>query len=254
MPQIVEKTLLIEAGLTNKEADTYLALLRFDMALASEIGKSLNTSRTHIYDTLEPLIEKGLVSYVIKNGKKHFKAASPSKVLDYLREQRELIKKKEEKIKGILPNLLELQKITEKRPSVEMYEGPEGLKTILNDVIRTKPKEWLDFTSGVTKLILPYFMDHWEKRRADAGIKARIIFNDTKAGRQRAREVMKFKLLQVRFFPKGFESPSHIYVYSDKIAIMLWSKDFPFGILVQNKEIANRFREFFDWFWGISKK
>ncbi len=243
----MDKTSLVKIGLSNNEADVYLLLLELEEALASDIAEKSRISRPHIYDTLAKLVDKGLAGYVIKNNRRYYRAVDPSKLMDFLKE-------KELSLKNIMPQLLELSKPKTKKPIVELYEGKEGLKTILNDVIRTRPKEWLDFTSGRTKEVLPYFMDHWEKKRADAGIKARIIFNDDRFGRHRIKEVSKFKLIETRFFPKGFQSPSHIYVYGNKIAIMLWSKDFPFGILVENKDISNRFREFFEWFWKISKK
>lgn len=243
----MDKSALVKIGLSNNEAEVYLLLLELEEALASDIAEKSRISRPHIYDTLAKLVDKGLASYVIKNNRRYFRAVNPSKLMDFLKE-------KELSLQSVLPQLLELSKPKAKKPIVELYEGPEGLKTILNDVIKTKPKEWCDMTSGRVKMVLPYFMDNWEKRRMEAGIKARIIFNDTETGKQRAKEVMQFKLVETRFFPKGFESPSHIYVYGNKVAIMLWKEDFPFGILVQNKEIADRFREFFGWFWGISKE
>lgn len=243
----MDKTVLVKIGLSNNEAEVYLLLLRLEEDLASNIAEKSNISRPHIYDTLAKLVEKGLASYVIKNNRRCYRAVNPSKLMDFLKE-------KELNLGKVMPQLLELAKPKTKKPIVELYESKEGLKTILNDVIRTKPKEFLDLTSGMTTVVLPYFMDNWEKRRVDAGIKGRFIFNDTKIGRKRAKEIMYLPLMELRFFPKGFESPSHIYVYGDKLAITLWTKEFPFGILVENKEIANRFREFFNWFWKISKK
>lgn len=192
-------------------------------------------------------VDKGLTSYVIKNNRRYYRAVNPSKLMDFLKE-------KELSLQSIMPKLLDLAKPKTKKPIVELYEGKEGLKIIMKDIIRTKPKEWLDFTSGRTKEVLPYYMDKWEKERAKAGIRARILLNDTVEGRKRGKELLKFNITEIRYFPKGIITPSHIYVYGDKTAISLWTNDFPFGILVQNKEIANRFREFFELFWKISKK
>ncbi len=82
----------------------------------------------------------------------------------------DFLKEKELSLQGIMPQLLELAKPKTKKPIVELYEGKEGLKTILNDVVRTKPKEFLDWTSGVTTIVLPYFINKWKKERAKAGI------------------------------------------------------------------------------------
>ncbi len=133
---------------------------------------------------------------------------------------------------------------------MELYEGKEGLKSIMNDIIRSGTKEWLDFTSGLTIDILPdYFMDQWEKKRVKAKIHARFLINDTLQGRKRGRQLSSLNLSSVRYLPKGLKSPSHIYVYANKVGIALWEKESPFGIVIESQEIANRFREFFEWFW-----
>src|SRR3990167_2994588 len=95
--------ILTKIGLTQRESDAYLALLKLKEALASEISKKTKESRSHLYDTLKSLIEKGLVSYVIKNGKKYFRPAPPEKLLDYIQEKQKLIEES-------LPELHENQK------------------------------------------------------------------------------------------------------------------------------------------------
>jgi predicted transcriptional regulator with HTH domain len=44
-------------------------------------------SRTYVYDGIQNLINKGLVSYVLKNGRKYFRALNAEKLLDYLDER-----------------------------------------------------------------------------------------------------------------------------------------------------------------------
>ncbi|MBI2130053.1 helix-turn-helix domain-containing protein [Candidatus Woesearchaeota archaeon] len=243
----MDRTALTNMGLSNNEADVYLLLLEQEEALASDIAEKSKISRPHIYDTLAKLVDKGLASNIIKNNRRYFRAVNPGKLMDFLRE-------KELSLQNIMPQLLELAKHKTKKPVVELYEGKEGLKTILNDVIKTKPREFLDWTSGKTTLVLPYFIDKWEIERAKAKVYSRFLMNDTPEGRKRGAELLKFDQCELRYLPKGMETPSHIYIYGDKLAITLWTKDFPFGILVHNKEIADRFKEFFNWFWKISNR
>jgi hypothetical protein len=65
--------------------------------------------------------------------------------------------------------------------------------------------------------------------------------------------MMKYSKTEVKFLPKGLASPSHIYLYADKVGIALWEKEFPFAILIKSKEINQRFTEFFNWFWRLAK-
>ena len=238
---------LREIGLTDNEIRIYLELLKQGEALASELANRTKVNRTLTYQILNKLLERGLISYVIKNNTKYFKSAHPSKLIDFLKD-------KELNIQELIPELSKLTKSKEKKYDVELYEGLEGLKTILNDVIRTKPKEFLDLTSGMTTIISPpYYMDNWEKRRIKAKIYGRFLFNYTEIGRKRGKQLAKLKLSKVKYLPKGLMSPSHIYIYENKVGITLWEKESLFGILIKSQEIANRFREFFNWFWKISK-
>jgi len=244
----MDTTYLREIGLTDNEIRVYLEALKRGEALASELAESTGVNRTLTYQILNNLMKRGLLSYVIKNNIKYFKAANPSKIIDFLKE-------KEMNIQKLIPDLLKLAKPQEKKYSVELYEGEEGLKTILSDIIRSKPKEFLDFTSGMTTVILPlYYMENWENKRIKAKIPARFLFNDTEIGRRRGNQISKLKYSEVRYLPKGLISPSHIYIYGDKLVIALWGKEFRFGIRVKSQEIADRFREFFEWFWKMSKK
>ena len=58
--------ILEAAGLTGNEIKVYLALLELGSVTAGEILKKIEIHRGAVYDTLDKLMEKGLVSYVIK--------------------------------------------------------------------------------------------------------------------------------------------------------------------------------------------
>jgi len=243
----METRFLKEIGLTDNEIRIYLELLKSGESLASALSEKTDINRTLTYQILNNLAKRGLIGSVIKNNVKYFRAAHPSKIIEFLKE-------KEMNIQSIIPELASMKAAEEKNYSVELYEGKEGLKTVLNEVIRIRPKEFLDITSGSTTVVLPYYIDKWQKLRVKSRIKAMFLMNDTVQGRKRAKELGKHKLTEIRLLPKGLESPSHIYVYADKVAIGLWSEDHPFVILITSDEISRRFREFFEWFWNISKK
>ncbi len=244
---LMNREILKEIGLQENEISVYLALLELEEALASELSQKTKLNRTLIYHLLGRLIEKGLVSYFIKNNTKYFRASDPNKLLDFLKD-------KENKITGIIPELLSLKRPKMEKPKIEVYEGKEGIKTILNTLIRDKPREWLDLTSGKTYLVIPHFLDKWEKQRIKAGIRARAIVDVSKEGVKRAKELEKLEKTEIRYFPRGGATPSHIWVWNNKVAIALISEDFPLGIVVENKEIAERFKGFFEWLWNLAAK
>ena len=86
------KLALQEADLTGNEAKIYLALLELGSALAGEITKKSGINRTNVYDALDRLIEKGIVSYVITANRKYFEATNPERIISYLEEKENAIK------------------------------------------------------------------------------------------------------------------------------------------------------------------
>ena len=78
--------LLENLGLEQKEAKVYLELLKLGEATATKIGEKTNLDRTLMYQIANKLIEKGLVSYIIKNNVKYFSAANPKKLMEDIRD------------------------------------------------------------------------------------------------------------------------------------------------------------------------
>lgn len=242
-----EKNQLLNIGLTDRESDTYLTLLQLHEAPVAEIAEKTKESRTHLYDTLRSLISKGLVSYVIKDAVKYFHAAPPEKLLDYLKE-------KELSILTVLPQLKELHKPKFEKPTVEVYENKEGMKTILNDIIRTK-KDW--FAIGSTgkgpQVLHSSFIEKFHKERIKNKIHLHVLCNPTTEGKQRGKEFKRYGLVKVKYLPKTHKSPATIYIYGNKTAIVMWlAGEKPFAILIENDEIARSFKSYFHLLWRIS--
>jgi len=239
-------------GLLDNEIKIYLTLLKMGSALASELAEKTDFHRVYVYDVLKSLTNKGLVTYVIKNNKKYFDVISPNKILDLLKEKEDEIKKQEQEIQKILPQLLLLHKPRKNRPIVEVYEGKEGMKTIFNDILRTK-KEWLTIGgTGHVPKVLPYFIPGWHLKRKKAKIKARAIFYDTKNGRKRGKEFLNIGLAEVKHMPKEYVLPATIYLWENKTAIVLISEEKPYGILIESKEITKSFKAYFELVWRMS--
>ena len=116
----METKFLKDIGLTDNEIRIYLELIKLNEALASELADRTGVNRTLTYQILKNLLKKGLIAYVIKNNVKYFKAGHPSKLIDFLNE-------KQMNIQKLIPDLEKLPLPKEKKYSVELYEGKEGL-------------------------------------------------------------------------------------------------------------------------------
>src|SRR3989338_6207256 len=162
----MKQEILEKLGLSPNEVKVYLVLLRLGSASATEIAKGSGVHRVNVYDALERLMEKGLVSAVVKINKKYYEAADPDRIVDMLKEKERGI----EEVRQILPELKMDYKMASKRQDVHNFKGREGLKTFFEDILKTlkKGEEILSFGSaGKGSVILPHYMDMWEKRRVE---------------------------------------------------------------------------------------
>jgi sugar-specific transcriptional regulator TrmB len=245
---MIDKDVLINIGLTKNETDVYLCLLRLKEALAGDIAKKTGISRTYIYDTIEKLNQKGLASYVVKNNKRYYRAGSPSKIIDYLKEQAS-------RVNNIIPELLLMHKPLSNKPIVEIYDGPEGMKSILSTFLNSKTKDWLVLgSSGNAESVIGEYLDIFEARRIKQKIKMYSLMNLSEGGIRRGNILEKYPLTQVRYLPKEYTSLVSVYVFGEYISLMLWMKEKPLGVLIKDRDISESFRKHFWVLWELSKK
>ncbi len=238
---------LKQIGLNEKECEIYLALLELEDALVSEIAKKTKINRSLLYTILNNLSEKGLVTYILKNNVRYYRAVEPHKILNLLSE-------KEKAFHSILPELIDLYKPRKQKPIVEILEGKEGLKTILNDVLRQK-KEWCAYdVPGKGPEILGFAVHAFERDRQRAKIPLNVIFVNTKQGHKRGKQFSKMKYTKIKYMPESYESPASNWLYGDRIVIIFWYKEFPFAVRIIDKNLAESYRNHFKALWKIAKK
>ena len=74
---------------TINESKVYLALLDLGSALAGEITKKSEVNRTNVYDAVERMYERGVVSYRTVSNVKYFQASPPQNLFRLLKEKEE---------------------------------------------------------------------------------------------------------------------------------------------------------------------
>src|SRR3989338_463264 len=73
---------LEQVGLSKNETKVYLALLEIGAATAGEIASQAKIHRTNVYDAMERLLEKGLVTFTTDDhDSRVFDATSPENLI-----------------------------------------------------------------------------------------------------------------------------------------------------------------------------
>jgi HTH-type transcriptional regulator, sugar sensing transcriptional regulator len=235
---------LKQAGLTTNEAALYQTLLEIGPSTAGRISRKTGIHRRTIYDTIEMLIQKGLVGYIMKNNIKLFEASSPNRLL-------EIIKEKENSIQAILPKLLLSHESVKEKQETNFFKGKEGLKTVFEDQIETNEEILVMGASTLAYDILKYYFKWFDKKRKSHKIKTRIIF-PSKA-KEKIKE-SKIPLSEIKYLSDKYTSPLALNIYGDKVAIILWSMENPFAIVIKNSEISEGYKKYFELMWKTAKK
>jgi sugar-specific transcriptional regulator TrmB len=238
--------LLHEIGLSATEAEVYLELLKGDDILASDLADEVSNSRTHVYDTLDNLVDKSLVTFTIKSGKRYYRASHPRRLVDYLNEKREKIDEQREQMMSLVPEFLKLHKGGRRRMELEVFEGEEGLHTVLKDILRTG----LDFlVLNASEQVYKDYGDVFGKfyrSRKRAKIGARLLY-------PKGSNPVEFPLDKSGIVPRESCGALPIYVYGDNIAIVFAAEEL-LTVKITNMEIARRHAEQFNRLWKTANK
>ena len=250
----MDKTIFLKAGLTNKETEVYLALLELGEAKVSQIVDRVNVSVSKVYEILDRLNKKGLVSEVLKGKSRRFAAAQPSRLLDYLEKKQEELNKVNSEMKVILPQLEALQKIAVNQEA-KVYIGYEGLRTAFDFLLQTlgKGENYAGFVASLEDRKDPVTVSillQYHKKRANKGITAGVLAGEELHEVFKKEPFSSYKKFNVRFLPQ--QTLSNILIFKDNIFLYTGVKN-PVGFILTSKNLAETFRKFFNSSWAISK-
>ena len=100
---MIDTRILTSLGFTDNEVLIYITLLKTGPTTAYELGKKTGIYRVHIYDKIEQLTQKRLVTHVNRGSKRFFSAAHPSQILNIIENKKKRIDKLEKEVSRILP-------------------------------------------------------------------------------------------------------------------------------------------------------
>ena len=76
---------LSKLGFSPSEIKIYLHLLKTGSSYANKISSETKINRTNVYEALDRLIAKGVISFITRNKVKWFEAKSPKSIISLLK-------------------------------------------------------------------------------------------------------------------------------------------------------------------------
>ncbi len=249
------QTLLRNFGLSDKETAVYLALIELGPSSVRVVADKAEINRGTTYDILKSLIASGLATYYHKQAKQYFVAEPPEKLLNALEDREEKLAIVKKEITESLPRLQAIFERSGNRPAVKFYEGTQGMKQILQDILETmkvkEDKTYFVYSSGVAedRKHLYAAMPEFNKKRTDKKIIVRVISLGEAGG--------IFGLDERRQIPAAPASVrmTHELIYGGKIAhIGLDDSGNSIGVVIENESIYQMQQQIFEFNWQAIRK
>jgi sugar-specific transcriptional regulator TrmB len=243
---------LEEAGFTQGEIRVYISLLELGETTTGDIIRKSKITGSKVYEILDKLKEKGLISYIIKEKTKYFQASSPKRLLDYINKKQEDITKQKKDIENLIPSLESIKQSKEPNQTSQIFEGYEGIKTVFNLILETlqKNEEYYAFSLGeeLSNKNLILFLQNYHTKRISNGIKVKIIANSSE--KQLFKQLSKLKDLQIRYHTNPV--PVGVFIFKGYVASFTFREN-PTCFLIKSEQIFNSYKQFFEGLWTISK-
>ena len=243
-------TLFKSLGFSETETKVYLACLELGPAAAQDIAKKAKVSRVTTYIAIETLTDRGLMSSFMKEKRKRFVVESPERLISYAEGRIKYAEDAVVQAKEVMEDLKAIQK--GERPVVKIFEGPDALKAVQQDMLDSKP-ETIDEFGNIDSIVKVYStakdLDPFLKKLSQLeGVKERrsILLKRTNL-----KDYPEPQLKRVNLSPEDYNFTGDILVYANKIAISTF-KGKQISVVIESNELAKTFKSFFD--FALRKK
>ena len=233
---------LEDIGLSKNQANFYIYLIRHPGQTAGSIAKNMSIDRSFAYGILNSLVEKGLVSYVVKEDKKIFYASDTGNLLKDIDEKREktlVLIKKLESIK---------QKPVEER-SVKVYEGKAGLKVYVRDLLESDVFYTLGGGGKEIFEELKYQYPQYLKALSKKNMRGCLITSENDIAAM--KKMYKNTDVKVRAL-KNLNSVASFTIFNNKIAIYS-ADEKPSVVIIEDRNVSESLKSYFSILWNVSE-
>jgi len=236
---------LKEYGLNDKEIDVYVNLIKSGESSLQEISKRCNCPRTTVYNNLNYLISKGLVSKADKDKIAFYTATDPEKMIDILDRKKILLEQ-------TLPELTSLKNTLDKKSRIEVYEGPKGIFAMYMEIFKDKEMKYWFGNFENLKPAMEHLMPLAREIRLKKKIPAKIVIENND---DPIFHTKKYKsLTEMKQNSSLLNFPAMIFIYGNlkKTAIFVNKKEM-LGFIVENEQVTQAMKVIFDLYWNQSK-
>jgi len=245
---------LKELGFLPNEIKVYESLLGIGETTVGGIINDLKIHRQIVYNALDTLEKRGLVSKTMKNRVYHFKPTDPEVIVENAQKQELIAQRLVQVIKS------EMSK-TKINNSIDIYNGKEGVRKFYLQMMNNISK------NGVINIIqggaqayqqvadLDFISKKLDPIRVKKNITSRNIMSEQdRLENSRYLKKVAGSLRQTRFLPyDNMINPVFTDIWDNRVSFIATGSN-PFAIDIRNEEFYKSYMDHFEVLWKMAKE
>lgn len=244
------KSILEKVGLFPNEIKIYSFLLGNSSAKTGAIISGTRVGSSATYQSLNNLIDRGLVTYKVLNNIRYYSAETPDKLVDDLKEDVVLLEELSEIVK-----LAEESSVN--RNTVNVFEGYYGLKRAVQSFVASVEQSEEIYILGYsqaynTNLKYRNLFKDTDKEFFNKKVKVNAMLESASVSlfRKDRKDIPVYRL---RTLPKKYFGLWAIDVSKKQVLLTILS-DYPIAIIINEEKIVEGFRKNLEYMWSTAKE
>ena len=248
IPQHGSVTEQLEAiGLSNHEAALYVEILRNGEASVGMLLENVKLHREQAYRALKRLEDAGLVRQYEKRKRAYFAVTDTDLLVKEVEEKVHIAKSLQPLLKGMhirQPHV------------VQVREGAASFSSLFEDILESVKKDGEYLILGgqgdgfeQLKEVWPIY-EKGVKVFAKNNIRLRMIAFE---GQDFADQFIAQPLLEIRELPGAYIGPVATVIFGNKVALEVMDPENTSIVTIENKQIAESYRQQFEALWKLAK-
>lgn len=246
----MDLSILEQFGLRRNDIKVYNSLLKLGKSKTGLIAKQSRVVSSRVYESLNNLIDNGLVSYEVRNNIRYYQAELPDQFIEEIDKSRDKLKKISQEIK-------KLPIIHNPRNEINYYEGKYGYQQAeLKHIEQARSGDLfsiISYSPHITnKKELISFYTHLDQKVIKKNIRVHLLF-DRGLGSKLEHEKKKVKGFEVRYMPMGYSSTHTVNISKHEVLLSVWDEQ-PIAIAINSLLVIKNFQQNFDYLWNKAKE
>lgn len=235
-----DRKLFDAAGLSENEGRVYLAALHGGRLTLSQLSRATTLGKTTLYPYIESLLRKGLLEKTIVGKRAQYAAGNPQKMLTAAEQHRKHLLQ-------VLPDMTAIYKNALHAPSVTTYQGADEIRQLYEE-IKENAHYLKSFWSprGFFRTFTHRDDLLFATRLHERGVKIHSLleYGPESAKYLRTKHGIPQNL---KILPKEYKMGINMLLFGTKVALISYEN--LFGLVIDNREIAQFHESIFDNLW-----